>query len=191
MPARCGERQRRTFQLPVLWRWRYGSSSRSNSRLHGWRLLFENPRPVGRPANVDQLSVLVLVGACLPFVDERQRQLLPRRIQVASPFVEQGERAPWDQPGRAARLRQRTCLHGSAITTGSDFVAAAIAAWAGYEGACSGRSGRADLGEPRCALGVHRQEGLDREVRRRDVERSSESGDDREQLDLAGGGSAA
>ena len=50
-----------------------------------------------------------------------------------------------------------------------------------------GRSERAELGEPRCARGVHRQEGLDREVRRRDVERGSESGDDREQLGLAEG----
>jgi hypothetical protein len=113
------------------------------------------------------------------FVDERQRQLLPRGTQVTARFVEQGEHAVLHQPVKAARLRQRTCLHGSAITTASGFVAAAIAAWAGYEGACSGRSGRAELGEPGCALGVHRQEGLDREVRGRDVERGSEVGDDR------------
>ena len=40
-------------------------------------------------------------------------------------------------------------------------------------------------------VGVHRQEGLDREVRRRDVERGSERGDDGEQLDLAERRSAA
>jgi hypothetical protein len=39
--------------------------------------------------------------------------------QVAGGFVQEGERAVLYQPIKAARLPQRTCLHGSAITTGA------------------------------------------------------------------------
>jgi hypothetical protein len=107
VPARCGERQRWTFQLPVPSRWRYGSSSRSPGEHGSTPCLFSWAH-----------ACLLSTSANASSSREGPRW--------ASRFVEQGERAvlvPARQgrPAPAADLLARIGdHHGVGLRRGGD-----------------------------------------------------------------------